>query len=181
MPATSPRASRNSDATDTVVAEVMPERMADAANGVVALPAQRFTDDELLSIASLDDVRSLLASSDIPLVAADQVIGNGFSIVNDKGFLCGIPMILLGWQFNAGDNGQFVSINAVANLPGNTLGKYIINDGSTGIYAQLRKYTEKTGKTAGLYVARGLRRSDYQYDDNGSPKNATTFYLDTSA
>lgn len=166
------------------VAEVMPEKLLAAAGEPgtgVAIPATRFDDDALLAIQSFDDAAALLASEDIPVVAADQVIGNGFAVVNDKGFLCGVPMMLLSWHFNNGDNGQFVSIHAVANLPGNTLGKYIVNDGSTGIYAQLLKYTEKTGKTAGLVVKRGLRRSDYTYDDNGQTKNATTFYLDTSA
>lgn len=167
------------------VPEVAPEsvlRNAGEPGTDVAIPATRFSDDDLLAISSLDDVRTLLAANEIPLVAADQVLGNGFSIVNDKGFLCGVPMILLGWSFNRGDNGEFVSVNAVANLPGNTMGKFIINDGGSGIYAQLRKYTERTGKAAGLYVARGLRRSDYTYDDgSGVPKQATTFYLDTSA
>lgn len=182
MPAASPRTDKNSTATETV-AEVMPARMAAAANGEVAVPTTRFDDDALLGIQSFDDAAALLAENDIPVVAADQVIGNGFAIVNDKGFLCGVPMMLLSWHFNSGDNGQFVSINAVCKLPGNTLGKYIINDGSTGIYEQLRKYTEKTSKTAGLIVKRGLRRSDYQYTDknDGTTKNATTFYLDTSA
>lgn len=171
---------RNSSAEETV-AEVMPEKLLRSANNEVAVPTTRFDDEALLAISSFDDAAALLAENDIPIVAADQVIGNGFAIINDKGFLCNVPMMLLSWNFNSGDNGEFVSINAVANLPGGNLGKYIINDGSTGIYAQLRKYTDRTGKTAGLIVKRGLRRSDYQYDDNGTPKNATTFYLDTSA
>lgn len=180
MPTASPRTKGNSDAEE-IVPEVMSGRMAAAANGEVAIPAQRFSDDRLRDIASFDDAAALLAEHEIPVVAADQVMGNGFTVISDKGFLCGIPMILLSWHFNRGDNGEFVSVHAVANLPGNSLGKYVINDGSTGIYRQLREYTDKTTKTAGLVVKRGLRRSDYQYDDSGETKNATTFYLDTSA
>lgn len=180
MPAASPKSRTQSDATDTV-AEVMPERMADAANGEIAVSALRFSDDDLRAIESFDDAAALLAQNDLPVVAADQVLGNGFSVVNDKGFLCGLPMMLLSWHFNKGDNGDFVSAHAVVSMPGGTLGKFVINDGSTGLYQQLRNYTDKTDRTTGLVVKRGLRRSDYQYDDNGTPKNATTFYLDTSA
>lgn len=181
MPAASPRTNRNSDAEETV-AEVMPAGMAAKANGEVAVPASRFSDDDLRAITSFDDAAALLAQNELPVVAADQVMGNGFAILDDKSNLCGVPLLFLSWNFNQGEHGPFVSAHVIAQVKGmNVPAKFILNDGSTGIYEQLKAYTDKTSKSAGLLVKRGLRRSDYQYDDNGTQKNATTFYLDTSA
>lgn len=166
------------------VEEVMPERMADKANGV-AVQAHRFSDEQLSSIESFDDVTALLAAEGITLDSADEVLGNGFTILDkdEKGMLVGIPLVCLSWQFNAGDNGEFVSINIVAKMPGNVVpSKFVVNDGSTGIRDQLKAYSNKTGKFAGLTVKRGFRRSDYPYTDaDGKTRTATTFYLDTSA
>ena len=57
-------------------------------------------------------------------------------------------------------------------------GKWIVNDGGTGIFAQAEKYAAK-GLLSGLIVRKGLTRSDYKYvdDKDGKEKNATTFYL----
>lgn len=153
-------------------------------DGAVAITTTRFDDEKLLAIGSFDDALSLLAEEGIVVDAASETLGNGFSVIQDKGVLVGAEMILLSWQFNQGDMGEFVSINAVVKLPGHqTPAKLVINDGSTGIRDDLKKYTERTGKTAGLYVKKGLRRSDYDYTDEktGETRGATTFYLDTSA
>ena len=85
----------------------------------------------------------------------------------------------MGMMFNPSDKfekgGEFVSIYVV-DAQG---GKWIINDASTGIYSQCRKYADK-GITS-LIVRNGLVRSDYEKTVNVDGKdtviNATTYYL----
>jgi hypothetical protein len=177
---------------DAPVAEVMSNKMLAAAGAAsdseIAIPTDgqilNWDDDTLQAIASFDDALRLLADTETPIVDASQVIGNGFAILNDKAILQGIKVLFLSWRFNRGDMGVFASVNVIAQMPGmNVPGKFILNDGSTGICRQLVQYTSKTGRWGGLMVSKGLRRSDYQFSDptDGSLKNATTYYLDTSA
>lgn len=171
-------------ARSTGTPEVMSDKELAKANQDVAIPSTRFDDEALSNIESFDDALALLAEEGIAIDMADEKLGNGFAIISDKGILCGVEFLLLSWQFNQGDKGEFVSCNLVAKMPGQkTPSKFVLNDGSTGIREQLKQYTKKTGKTAGLYVKHGLRRSDYTYEDQATGENsaATTFYLDTSA
>ena len=90
--------------------------------------------------------------------------------------------------------GEFVSS---ASVLVNRLSEYgpgltVVNDGSTGIYAQLRsieaeRVADGTDVIRPLYCEHGLRRSDYDRKDEsgnvimndktGKPERATTFYL----
>lgn len=141
----------------------------------------RISDDELSGIKSFDDAMALAEQYHGSVLPADEVLGNGFAVISDKSVLIGVPMILLQWRMNDGDQGTFVSVSAVARTEMG-MKKVIINDGSTGIRDQLAKYSQKTGRDGGLVVKKGLRRSDYDVTmDDGSVKHATTFYLDTSA
>lgn len=157
--------------SDDVVAEVMATRSA-------------FTEDELRG-ASWDELIALTEQRFGASDAADQVMGDGFTVLatEDKAMLCGMPLFLMEWNFNDGDMGRFVSVRCLAKLPGGVVGKYIINDGSTGVMEQLAKYTKKTQRMGGLLVRKGLRRSDYTYEDpaTGESRPATTYYIDTSA
>lgn len=166
------------------VAEVMTDKELSKANSDVAVPTTRFDDEQLLAISNFDDALALLGEQGIALESASDTLGNGFAILKDKGNLIGVELMCLSWQFNKGENGAFVSVNVLAKMPGNSSpAKLVLNDGSTGIYAQLKKYTDRSGRTAGMYVKNGLTRSDYTYEDEktGETKQATTFYLDTSA
>lgn len=155
-------------------------RSAESTNVNADIVPNRISDEELSNIKSFDDAMALAEQYHGAVLPADEVLGNGFTVISDKNVLVGVPMILLEWRFNDGDQGKFVSVSAVARTE---LGmkKVIVNDGSTGIMAQLSAYTNKTGKDGGLVVKKGLRRSDYVADTPEGPKNATTYYLDTSA
>ena len=69
--------------------------------------------------------------------------------------------------------------------------RYVINDGSTGIRAQLQEFTKRTGQQANMVVRNGLRKSEYRIDKEtkkpvsrgyeGPTEPAVTYYLDTSA
>lgn len=151
----------------------------------VAAP-DSYKPDTLRSITTWDQaLEAAMQAFGQPVAVAHEELGDGFAVLptDKKDRLIGVPLFLMEWRFADGDNGRFVSIRAVAqneDAPG--VRKYIINDGSTGICQQLAEYQEQTGRTGGLMVRNGLRRSDYTYtNDNGEDKAASTFYLDTSA
>jgi hypothetical protein len=145
----------------------------------VAVQDVKFSHDELASIASFDDALQLLASAlgGENIATADSTLGDGFAVIDNKDRLIGLPFLLLNWQESLGDHGPFTIARGVTRDGF----KFVMTDGSTGIHEQLQAYTGKTGKSAGLLCRHGLRRSDYTYDDNGTDKDASTYYIDTAA
>lgn len=159
----------------------------ESVTGIVENPdaeiaVSRFDDDILSGIQSFDDALRILADEGIVIDHAPDVIGNGFAILKDKNILTGVECLVMEWNFNSGEQGEFVSAYVVAKMPGTSSpSRFILNDGGSGIYKQLKAYTRKTGKLRGLHVPRGLTRSDYEKEIDGKMTAATTFYLDTSA
>jgi hypothetical protein len=150
---------------------------------------ETFDREDLRAIDSFQTAVQMATETYGELVTADGIIGDGFSIVEDKRVCIGVPMVFLDWRFNhEGDFGSFVSIRAVAEIDGN-LKKWIINDGSTGLFEELMTFTSDTGKTGGLVCKRGLRVSEYDTDAEGKPTTdkalakgrGATFYIDASA
>lgn len=168
------------------------------------------TDDVMRGIGATGDafadamaVAAQIAGPEIPVVAEE--IGDGFTVLptDKKGTLIGVPMVLLKWEWHLGDNGPFVSVHLVTADGG----KFIVNDGSTGIYSQLQEYSRNSGRDGILRAPHGFRESVYatcmgcgkprkSTDDecaailrNGSVCGDTdtgrgtgqTYYLDTSA
>lgn len=176
-------ATNNGENETVFVPEVMTDKeIAKASGQTVEIARSDFNDLDLRNINSFEDAAALLG--DIEIVSVSEVLGNGFSIINDKGNLCGIPLFLLGWNFNTSTKGEgeFVSVYVLAKMPGiKGAAKLIVNDGSVGLCKQLRDYTNATGRTKGMKAERGLTRSDYEKEINGEMKQVTTFYLDTSA
>lgn len=146
--------------------------------GEITESKRPFSDAELRNLTTLDGVRALLGDQ----IAQASDFGNGFAILdaNGKARLVDVPLLFLHWTFNKGDMGEFVSALVVqTDKMANVVGKFVLNDGSTGIYRQLRDITTDTGMDRGLFVANGLRRSDYTFvDEDGTEKPATTFYID---
>lgn len=146
----------------------------------IQLPGQNVTTEELANLNSFADALALVAEKigEDKLGVAAQEIGDGFKLLENKDQLQGVAFLAVAWDFHSGDHGEFVSVK-VMTKDGT---KYIINDGSTGIYSQLLDYTQRKGVAGGLLCEKGLRRSDYTYtDDKGQDKPAVTYYLDTSA
>jgi len=162
------------------------------AKGTDIVPAF-LTDDMLATIVDFKSAMSVFADSGIPL---DQVsdYGHGFSLIKtaEKITLVGQPMVLVQWTFNQSDkhydeNGNplpFVSVYVVTQ----DKRKVIINDGSTGIYRQLRNVSDaRIAKghpmpNGGLVVPQGLTYATYPYtDESGKTSEATTYYLSESA
>jgi len=148
---------------------------------IVKATKQPFSDDELRALEGLDSIKGLLGDK----IGDATDLGSGFAVLDtdQKRRLVGVPLLFLFWGFNKGDQGDFVSAHVVqTDMRGQVVGKFIINDGSTGILNQLREYTNRTGSMQGLFAPKGLRASDYTYTDEktGEDKPATTFYIDTS-
>jgi hypothetical protein len=146
----------------------------------VAVIGTNFETEELAGLTSFADALALVQEKvgESNVGVADQEIGDGFKLLENKDLLIGVEMLLITWDFHQGDHGEFVSAK-VMTKDGQ---KYIVNDGSTGIRDQLMGYSAKKNSQGGLYCKKGLRRSNYEYEDeNGQKKPATTYYLDTSA
>lgn len=111
-----------------------------------------------------------MAMQELPEVfSAGQILGDGFAILKDKGMAVGREFLILDWTFHEGNQGEFVSMRII-NPQGE---KARINDGSTGICAQLRELTEK-GITSGIHCPNGLRVSEYTIEDGSQAK---TYYI----
>jgi hypothetical protein len=169
-------------------------------NGEIIVAPSKFSKEELNAAQSFKDFMELATAVHGGVVAAHETeLGDGFRVASedDKSKLIGVPLLFMEWSFNSGDYSDFVSARVISQGDG-TIGKWVINDGGTGIYAELKGYTEKTGKFGGLFCRNGLRVSRYTIDsETGQALNkrqvgeyavagkktapAATFYLDTSA
>lgn len=149
-------------------------------NSDVVVPGTELSVEELAGLNSFQDALSLLQDKygAESVAVADQELGDGFKLLENKDQLNGVGFIAVNWDFHQGDHGEFVTVKVMTE-DGQ---KYIVNDGSSGIRDQLMAYTAKSGKQAGMFCRKGLRRSDYTYtDDDGKTKPAKTYYIDTSA
>lgn len=147
-----------------------------------------FSSDDMRNIASFDDAMALMLEAGITVDDAAEAIGDGFVLLknDDKNHLVGVPLLFMTWSFSQGDFGQFVAARVVAKLSNGSVGKYVVTDGSAGIYKDLAEYTNRSGKLGGLWTMGGLSRSDYEVDIP-DPKTgdivrspATTYYIDVS-
>lgn len=119
---------------------------------------QQFAGDaDMRAISNYEEAVALAEAVHGSVIDIAQELGTGFALLEDKGKLEDVEFVLLQWRFNAGDFGGFVSAGLVT-INGD---KYIINDGSTGIMAQLMELTQETKRFGGVKVANGLRASRY--------------------
>lgn len=139
--------------------------------------ARVLTTEDLRNITDFESAAAALQSVGASIVSSD-VLGDGFSLLEDKDKLIGVPCMFVDWTFSMGDHGEFVSARVVAEMPGKTYMKYVVNDGGTGIYAQLREMTNRDANARGLFSKRGLRKSTYNHPEFGP---GTTYYVDTAA
>jgi hypothetical protein len=149
----------------------------------VVVKTPNYRNSDLQSIRTFEDTIALMREEygDGGVLTVDEVIGNGFGLLQNKDHLVGVPFALLKWQFYPGKfQDQFVTVMVVTQ-DGK---KYLVNDGSTGLCKQLWEVTATTGRSGGVVARKGLTRSDYKWideADGGKEKDAHTFYLDTSA
>jgi len=88
--------------------------------------------------------------------------------------LVNVPFIVTDFHFSdSGYSGGGV-YSVVKGIRLDTREPIIFSDGGVGITPVLQEYQEKTGKRAGLFCSRGLRRSDYV---NDAGIQGTTYYF----
>jgi len=146
---------------------------------------QQFSTEELKNLQSFEDVEQLFASREETIVSASDELGDGFALIDNKSILEKRPVMFVSWSFSDGDfSEEFVSARVMCRLDNGTVGKFVVNDGGSGIRKQLRDYTDShKGNQGGLFAAKGLRVSEYDYTDpdTGKVSKAETWYIDTSA
>lgn len=122
------------------------------------------------SVTSWAEAAKLLG----PVTESADVFGDGATFLKDKAKLVGVPFLILEWHYitDTETNREYVNLH-IMNEQGQ---RARFNDGSTGIYAQM-KNAEGNGATAPILVRNGLRRSDYVTEVDGKKQSATTFYL----
>lgn len=127
--------------------------------------------DDLREIRSIDDAMALVQSQlGATVYDATEAIGDGFSMLDDKDRLLGIPFFAVSWTFAPGDFGtEYLIMRVVTDRDE----KFVVTDGGTGLCEQVRSFTNRTGQTAGLLVRRGLRKSEYDNEFG----HGTTYYL----
>lgn len=136
-------------------------------------------DDETLSqIDSFEAAVALVSANYGKGELIEQVAdyGTGFMVLVDNSKLIGVPFVIVQWAFNEGDFGLFASAEIVTKSPitdnGITGSKWIVNDGSTGIFRQLQSVTHartRAGRAdthAGLAVPRGLTKTEYFFNED---------------
>lgn len=154
------------------------------------IATRSITDADLAGITSYEDAARLLDSLGATPVSVEDY-GNGFKVV-EKDTLIGVGFVIIQAHFRDGEFGDgFVSLECVTK----NNDKVVINDGSTGIFAQcqmiIAQRTEKGDPTPdmGIIVPNGLTKSAYYRNkDTGETKTikpadgkgwepANTFYL----
>jgi hypothetical protein len=148
------------------------------------LAKRAFSDNELLSITTFEDALALAAEiyGQENLVRADQVLGNGFHILqkNEKHKLIGTTCLFLSWRFNESKYAEDPFVSALVVTKDG--GKYILNDSGYGVRNTLWEYTETSGRSGGLVAVNGLNKYDGEHIDEhtGEVTPYTTYFIDTS-
>lgn len=145
--------------------------------------AQRLSVEDLAAVKTFDEAMKLAAQAHGGLLDSVE-LGDGFSILEDKQKLVGVPFVIVEWEHgkNVTMGEKFVIVRLVTQANQ----KFIITDGSTGIMRQLE--TMPGNRRGGIFCREGLRASVYGLDVNGQPvtigsaeqdgnKQATTYYI----
>jgi len=119
----------------------------------------RVEDAALRDIASYEEAVQLAEAVHGVVTDIADELGTGFVVLDnkDKSKLVDVPMIAILWKFSAGDYGAFVSMAVVTNKGD----KFIVNDGSTGIFRQLKELSSDKRVFGALKIPHGLRESEY--------------------
>lgn len=159
-------------------------RKADDTESVDTVTGELVEAIDFRQIGSMAEYVEAIGGQD-KVTLAHEELGDGFAEV-EKDRLVGIRCIFVDWTFHVSDkftrNGEATEWVRVRGIDQEGR-KFWFADGGTGVYDQLRKLTNRTGKREALYVHDGLVRSDYTYTDptTGDTSPASTFYVSEGA
>ena len=150
--------------------------------GEITPSLTKISDGMLAEIQTFDDALAVI--NDVfngYIVEADKVLGTGFGVADEKAAFIGTAFVILNTDKNVSyrrnDEGELLEFWSL-HIVTKDGRKAILNDGGTGIAAQLtelyNRHPELLGKP--MLVKRGLRVSNYVHPTAGPSQ---TFYLDT--
>jgi hypothetical protein len=146
--------------------------------------ANKLSEETLNSLASVEDAIAALGLSSVDELTWDS---SPYSVIEDKSKLIGKKFLAVQWVFRNSDEylSEYVSVYIITSdtIDGQT--HFVLNDGSTGICAQLRGLTNKRENDnhptpfGGALIKGGLHLSEYdRTDEKGTViGRAKTYYL----
>jgi hypothetical protein len=142
----------------TDVAENVAVGFATDGSRIISDTSVSLSDDSLREVTTFEEALALAEQTYGNVLSFSDEMGNGFKILQDKSKLVGVRALFLNWRFSEGNFGTFVSAAVVTS---DTNEKWILNDGGSGIHADLMEYSARTGRFGGMIAPNGLRVSEY--------------------
>jgi hypothetical protein len=141
--------------------ETAEQDLTEMSEEVVVVPVESIKEVDNMDV---NEYREWLRSEGIAIEEFDG--GGEWELLgkDDKARLIDTPFVIARLRFNdtkKSKKGYFVSV--CAYLQDGT--KIVFNDGSTGICEQLKTYTEKHQRTTAIACPKGLRVSEYEWED----------------
>jgi hypothetical protein len=131
----------------------------DETPSILTATHDRITDDALRAVKSFEDAINLAAAQHGDIEDYAEKYGTGFDVLEDKSILVKQDLLFMEWRFRDGDFvGGFVSVVGIT-AKGE---KFVINDGGSGLFEDLKHITADTGRNGGLRIKKGLRESVYE-------------------
>lgn len=165
----------NPEYSERVRGEVVAQAQPSTVDLVGPLSAAHVS-NEALKEMSFGELTTQLGFYDANEVVPTDQFGHVIENDEERNKLIKQPFLIVKWDFYDGDFGEFASARLIT--PDNE--RYILNDGSTGIYQQLKNLTDQSGMRGMLLVKKGLRVSVYDKEmpDGRVIRDARTYYLD---
>lgn len=147
--------------------------------------ANKLTDEQLNSLKTVDDAIKALGASSVDDLDWDS---SAYTLLADKAQLVGKKFLAVQWKFHDSAEyvgSQFVSVYVITADTINGENRFIFNDGSTGVCAQLAALTAKRESEnhatpyGGALIKGGLKLSEYDRVDAAGKSlgKGKTYYL----
>ena len=145
----------------------------------------RLSDTTLSGLNTVEEAITALGLKSVDELEWDT---NVYALLSDKNKLVGKKFLAVQWTFHQSTeyvDSEFVSVYVITADSVDGEHRFIFNDGSTGVCAQLRQLTEKrladkhTSPYGGALIKSGLKLSEYDRVDEAGKTigKGKTYYL----
>ena len=145
----------------------------------------KLSENDINSITDINSAATLLGVSSIDDLSWND---SPWQLLTDKNALVGKKFLAVAWKFHESAEylgNEYVSVYALTIDTINGETRFVFNDGSTGVYQQLRNLTDARetaghkNPQAGALIKNGLKLSEYErVDEKGNIiGKGRTFYL----